>query len=148
MKNKPNSKIIIIVALVIFGLASFTYALYYKTTNTDKKSKEMSDVTAEKSANTKNTVDNLKKILFVEEDGKEPAIATIVDPEKVKKSNPDFYKNVEKDDMLVVYPSRAIIYRENKNQIINIAPIVSAPSVDGIKTDSLIDTSIQTNTKN
>jgi Na+-transporting NADH:ubiquinone oxidoreductase subunit NqrC len=75
------------------------------------------------------TLDKLKKVLLVEDfkdkDGKElkPAIAKVTDKEKVKESNKDFYKNVENDDVLVVFPNRAIIFREKDNKVINIAPI-------------------------
>jgi hypothetical protein len=75
------------------------------------------------------SLDKLKKVLLIEDlkdkDGKElkPAIAKITDKELVKKSNKDFYKNVENDDVLVVYPDRAIVFREKDNKIISIAPI-------------------------
>jgi hypothetical protein len=75
------------------------------------------------------TLDKLKKVLLVEDlkdkDGKElkPAIAKVTDKEKVKGSNKDFYKNVENDDVLLVFPDRAIIFREKDNKIINVAPI-------------------------
>jgi Na+-transporting NADH:ubiquinone oxidoreductase subunit NqrC len=80
------------------------------------------------------TLDKLNKILLVEDlkdkDGKElkPAIAKVTDKEKVKGSNAEFYKNVENDDVLVVFPNRAIIFREKDNKIINVAPIANQQS--------------------
>jgi cell division protein FtsB len=81
------------------------------------------------------TLDKLKKILLVEnmkdKDGKElkPAIAKVTDKEKVKESNKEFYKNVENDDVLIVFPDRAIIFREKDNKIINVAPIAPQQTV-------------------
>jgi hypothetical protein len=80
------------------------------------------------------SVSNLKKILLVnvekDKDGNEvkPAVAKITDKDKVKTSNPEFYKDVENDDTLIIYPTRAVVYREKDNKIINIAPIAPQPA--------------------
>jgi hypothetical protein len=136
MKNKLSSKLIIALSLLFVGLISAGSTFYYNTANTDRKAKEVLGATIDKNNEKKDTISNLKKILLIDGETKDPAIATVVDPEKVKKSNPDFYKNVEKDDTLIVYPNRAIIYRDAKNQIINIAPIVNPSNADGVKIDA------------
>jgi hypothetical protein len=52
-----------------------------------------------------------------------PSVASIVDSEKLRASNPGFYANAQNGDKLVIYSDRAIIFREQDNLIINIVPI-------------------------
>jgi hypothetical protein len=83
-------------------------------------------------------VTKLKKILYIEDtkdaEGKEerPAVAAIEDKEKVKKSNPEFYKNAENGDYLVIYKNRVIIYREGENKIMNIIPIAGSSNTPAV----------------
>jgi hypothetical protein len=148
MQFKNNSKINIIALFVIIGLASAGFTYYYYSVNADKKAKDILGATIDKNTEKKDTLNNLKKILLIDENTKDPAIATIVDPEKVKKSNPEFYKNVEKDDTLVVYPSKAIIFREDKNKIINIAPIVNSGNTEGIRAENITEIKNPTSSSN
>ena len=46
-------------------------------------------------------------------------------PEKLKASNETFYKDIQKGDYLIIFPKRAVVYRESNDQIINIAPIIN-----------------------
>jgi hypothetical protein len=124
---------IAILSGVVYG-GMFVYDNYIKTGSLFS-SQTKSEATGENTQKTAtNNLEKLKKILMIDEmtdkDGKsiEPAIATISDKELVKKSNPEFYKNVENNDMLVIYPSRVIIYRESENKIINVAPISASQS--------------------
>ena len=54
-----------------------------------------------------------------------PTVARVEDPEKLKTSNETFYKDIQKGDYLIIFPKRAIVYRESNDQIINIAPIIN-----------------------
>ena len=63
------------------------------------------------------------KIILLPTD-KQPTVAKVEDIDKLKKSNENFYRDVAKEDYLILYPDRAIIYRKKENKIINIAPIV------------------------
>jgi hypothetical protein len=119
---------IVILSGIVYG-GMFVYDNYLKTGSlfsAQSKSEAKADEANKKAAN---NLDKLKSLILIDEtldkDGKpvEPAIATINDKELVKNSNPEFYKNVENNDMLVIYPSRVIIYRESENKIINVAPI-------------------------
>jgi uncharacterized membrane protein YdfJ with MMPL/SSD domain len=117
MKNKSNfalAAVVILLAAALLGVGYFAY-------NQSKTIEKTKSATAEEKG--KSSLEKLKKIFYIEEDDKQPAIATVVDVDKLKKSNEVFYKNIQKDDTLIVYPSRAIIYRESANQIINVAPI-------------------------
>ncbi len=54
-----------------------------------------------------------------------PLVAKIVDVEKLR-SEQQFYKDAQNDDVLVIYPSvaKAIIYRASTNQIVNAGPLI------------------------
>ena len=75
---------------------------------------------------------NLDEVLLTESEA-EPTVARVEDPQLLRDANPDFYKNVEEGDYLILYPQRAIIFRNTENRIINVAPIIdtSQLSTDG-----------------
>lgn len=52
----------------------------------------------------------------------EPTVATIVDVEKLRVQNP-FYNKAENGDYLIVTPTRAILYREEENIILDVVPV-------------------------
>jgi hypothetical protein len=108
----------LLAALGIFGTVVF-YNKYQ-----DVKQNPGQAQKAQNSAETQRVLGELKKILRVDE-AEAPTVARVEDPAKLKTANAEFYKNVEKGDYLVIFPKRAIIYRESNNQLINIAPIIN-----------------------
>lgn len=52
----------------------------------------------------------------------EPTVATIVDVEKLQEQNP-FYEKAVNGDYLIVTPTRAILYREEDNIILDVVPV-------------------------
>ncbi len=63
----------------------------------------------------------------------EPTVATIVDVEKLREQNP-FYDKAENGDFLIVTPTRAILYREEENIILDVVPVQieqEAPAAEG-----------------
>lgn len=108
----------LLAALGIFGTVVF-YNKYQ-----DVKQNPGQAQKAQNSAETQRVLAELKKVLRVDET-EAPTVARVEDPAKLKKANAEFYKNVEKNDYLIVFPKRAVIYREQNNQIINIAPIIT-----------------------
>ncbi len=81
-------------------------------------------VEARNQQETESVVSALSSVLLIEGEDK-PTVARVEDPEKLKTANKDFYKNVQVGDYLVLYPQRAIIYRQAEKKIVNIAPIVN-----------------------
>jgi len=136
-KSKKLNKLIVNVGLVILIIAALGVLGYYGYTfkqEYDRIAKENATLKdPNKNAEVQlqqvqEIVGKLGKIIKIDDTDKQPAVATITDVEKLKASQPEFYKNAEKDDYLIVYPNRAIIYREQNNQIINIAPIIQPPA--------------------
>lgn len=111
---------LILVALLIAAIAAggFFYAKYRDVSSDPKKA-----VASKNASETKDVIDALNKILLTESD-KQPTVARVDQPETLKKSNTEFYKNVNVGDYLVLYPQRAIIFRRSENKLINVAPIV------------------------
>lgn len=52
----------------------------------------------------------------------EPTVATIVDVAKLQEQNP-FYEKAENGDYLIVTPTRAILYDETANKILDVVPV-------------------------
>lgn len=119
---------VVVVFLIAVGAAGYFYYQYNDIKNNTE------EAIAEKNQEDSNRVtDKLKVILFIPEEAGQPTVARVDDPEVLKKANPDFYKNAAVGDYLILYPNRAIIYRESSNQIINIAPIVNTDELTGNK---------------
>lgn len=54
-----------------------------------------------------------------------PTIASILDIDKVRSQNPEFYANARNGDYLIVFSDKAIIYRAQQRIIVNVFPILS-----------------------
>lgn len=75
---------------------------------------------------TQTVIDSVAKHILLTED-EDPMVATIVDVEALKEQNPEFYKYAKNDDNILIYSTRAIIYRSSTDMIINVAPVMSIP---------------------
>jgi hypothetical protein len=137
-----NLKLVILVLFIALLAAGYVIWMFYNnyqkvTAQNENLSSQLENPDLAKKANEEKAnevLGKLGKILLVEESKDsngsviKPAVATIQDKDKVKTSNPEFYKYVENGDYLIIYPTRAIIYRENENKIMNIAPIITPQS--------------------
>lgn len=108
------------VFLVISALggAGYSYMKYQ-----DLKSNSVSNYTDQSKIKSEQIIQDLGKVLLITEQDA-PTVARVDNPGLLMSSNPEFYKDVQVDDYIIVYTARAIIYRTSNNQIINIAPIV------------------------
>lgn len=117
-----NKKIMLALVVLLAVLGTFGTVVFYNKYQ-DVKQDPTQVQKAQNSADTQRVLTELKKVLRVDET-EAPTVARVEDPAKLKKANAEFYKNVDKGDYLIIFPKRAIIYREQTNQLINIAPIV------------------------
>lgn len=69
---------------------------------------------------------DLNKLILITEE-EEPTVATILDVEVLRQDNPEFYKNAQDGDILIIYSQRAIVFRRDKNMIVNVAPVFVQP---------------------
>lgn len=122
-QNPKSGKVgMIVLAILLFlavGAGVFIYMRYR-----DLQSDPKSAITEKNQAETDRVLSSLKKALLVGETDA-PTVARVEDPEKLKSSNQEFYKDIVKGDYLIIFPKRAIIYRESNDQIINVAPIIN-----------------------
>lgn len=123
-KKAPKSGKIIVIILALLlviavGAGAFIYMRYR-----DLQSDPKSAITEKNQAETDRVLTSLKQTLLIGETDA-PTVARVEDPEKLKSSNQEFYKDIVKGDYLIIFPKRAIIYRESNDQIINIAPIIN-----------------------
>ena len=124
VKKSSNKYIIWTVGIIILFLAVGS-SIYFYTKYQDVKSNPTQAITKKNSEETDQVLRDLKSILLISETDA-PTVARVEDPEKLRTSNPDFYRDIQKSDYLIIFPKRAIIYRESERQIINIAPIINA----------------------
>lgn len=123
-KKRSTKKLVLWIIGLMVLLGSIGTAGYFYMKYQDVKDDPKSVITEKNQAETTRVLESLKKNLLITETDA-PTVARVEEPEKLQKSNQEFYKDIQKGDYLVIFPKRAIIFRESINQIINIAPIIS-----------------------
>jgi hypothetical protein len=63
------------------------------------------------------------QLIILPEDLK-PNIATIENVGKLREKEPNFYKNANNGDKLLIYTDQVILYNPERNIIVNVAPII------------------------
>ncbi len=119
--TKKQALFTVLALLVVVGAAGTVY--FYQKYN-DVKNNPAEAQQAQNTEETSRILAKLKTLIKIDETDA-PTVARVEDAAKLKAANAEFYKNVEKGDYLVIFPTRAIIFRDSSNQIINIAPIIS-----------------------
>lgn len=136
VKTRSNKPLIAIMAGLLILALGFGGFMYYKYR--DISSDPSTAITEKNQEETTRVLEGLKKRLLISETDA-PTVARVEEPEKLKSSNQEFYKDVQKGDYLVIFPKRAIIYRETLDQIINVAPIINTADLK-TKTDTTTTT--------
>jgi uncharacterized protein HemX len=122
VKNKKTRAVIVALSVLLLVALGFGGYMYWKYR--DISSDPKSAITEKNQEETTRVLDGLKRRLLISETDA-PTVARVEEPEKLKASNQEFYKDIQKGDYLVIFPKRAIIYRESIDQIINLAPIIN-----------------------
>lgn len=58
----------------------------------------------------------------------EPSVASIIDVEKLREQNPEFYRDAKDGYKLVVYTDRAIIFDDINKKVVNMIPLQQDPN--------------------
>jgi hypothetical protein len=114
-----------LIALIVISLASAGTAAFLFKQNQDLLANPGTVSTKKNSEDTKRILEKLSKVMVIQETEK-PTVARVTKPELLKTNNKTFYKDVQSGDYLILYPKRAIIYREKTNIVVNVAPIINA----------------------
>lgn len=122
---------IFIIAIVVMLFAStvvsgaIAYAFYKEAqVNYDSSAADAMNQT-ESADQYAELIGKVRAAVLVPEDEK-PTIAAIADIEQVKTENPQFYADAQDGDIVLIFSTKAIIYRESAGMIINIAPVIRA----------------------
>lgn len=137
--NKSKMKFgwsILVVLTVVLSLGA---AVYFWNDARQAKQETPDAVAAKNLKETERVVNELSKILLLNAD-QDPTVARVEDPSVLQQSNPDFYKDIQVGDYLVLYPQRAIVYRSSETKIINIAPIVNTEQLQQSNEDQSTQT--------
>lgn len=117
----PIATLLAIVVVALGGLSFYLYTEYQDSQdeieslrNPENLERIQEDIVAQ-------TVDAVKQIAITPEE--DPTVATIIDAEALKTENPSFYADAQNGDKLLVFSTKAIIFREETNKIVNIAPV-------------------------
>jgi len=136
--------IIVTLVVIIIGVGAVALQLYFKNRSTAADQNGAAAIQANKAELAK-LIEAVGKLIVLPQ-GKEPTLATVSDPEKLK--DQAFFKNAVLGDKVLIYSraQKAILYSPSKNKIIEVAPInLSAPTT---ATPIPLATTTQTQTTN
>jgi hypothetical protein len=125
---------ILLIALVVLAVVLDTQRRKAQTElkNLTVRLEQLQGNNAANQEKAKSVVERVKKLMDIDT-SVEPTVATIVDVEKLRQQNP-FYDKAENGDFLIVTPTRAILYREEDNIILDVVPVqIEQPAADGQK---------------
>jgi hypothetical protein len=128
MKTKALFPILLI-ALVVLAVTLDTQRRKAQTElrNLTVRLEQLQGNNAANQEKAKSVVERVKKLMDIDV-SVEPTVATIVDVAKLREQNP-FYNKAENGDYLIVTSTRAILYREEDNIILDVVPVqIEAPA--------------------
>jgi uncharacterized protein HemX len=127
VSKKPpfNWKVVLVIVVLVLALGA---AFYFWNEANNAKDATPEAVAAKNQEESDRVINSLSLVLYTDSED-QPTVARIEDPEVLKAANEDFYKNAQTGDYLVLYPNRAIIYRESENLVVNVAPIINTDDI-------------------
>ncbi len=118
------TRVMVLLLVVALGAAAFFFVKYQ-----DASSDTPEAIAARNAEESAEVIAALGGVLLLNEEA-DPTVAKVDDAETLKEANPDFYADTVNGDYLVLYPTRAIIFRLEDKQIINVAPIINTSNID------------------
>lgn len=109
-KKRRKKKLVMILFFILAVFTVFFGYIFIKEYN------------APKGTHNEIIIQKLSKLIILPDEN--PDIATISDVKSLKESDSEFYKDSKDGDQLILYTSKAIIFREDQNIIVNVAPII------------------------
>jgi hypothetical protein len=83
-------------------------------------------------------IDCVKRHIIVNED-EEPYVRSISNIDLLRARNPNFYKDAERGDKVLIWSDKAVIYSERLDKIVAVATAVSSSSGNATSTDALFN---------
>lgn len=113
-----------VVAIVL--VAAGTYFLVLKPQQESAQAAADQAKQAQETEKYNNLVAKIKKTILVPDES--PTIATIANLTEVQKQNATFYADAKEGDTVIIFSTKALIYRESEDKIINVAPVTKEDS--------------------
>ena len=125
-KVKVVTVLLVVIILILVGLSAFLYYQVRMNQLELSKVKDPQYLQQLQQDSVQATKDKVSKLIVLPEG--DPTVATITDAEALKKDNPEFYKDAQNGDTLLIFQKKAILYRESTNIIVNVAPVFLEPT--------------------
>lgn len=130
MKAKALIPVLLIVLVVlVVVLDTKRRAAQRELKNLTVRLEQLQGNTQENQERARTIVQKVQQLMDIDT-SVEPTVATIVDVVKLRANNP-FYNKAENGDYLIVTPTRAILYREEENKILDVVPVQIEESAAG-----------------
>jgi len=133
-KRRKNNRMIIFVVIILAILGVFYLLFSYISAHRELRmlkdpaaQEEVAKIEADK------LVKTIGKLISLPED-QEPVVGTVNDANSLAEQQ-KFFINSQNGDKVLIYQSKAIIYRPSENKLINVGPVY----VDSTSTESNID---------
>ena len=118
-----------IVFIILAGAVAYLFWQNYQLRSPAYQNKLQSQINEQ-------LISEVAEIVLVPGD-EEPTIATITNADELRSANQEFYQDAQNDDKILFYSTRAIIYRESEDKVINLAPVTITPQdQQGLEQDS------------
>lgn len=153
-KNASKPFFLIIIVAIILIAAVVVLVQYFinggKKANTPNNSSQIEQTSQKQPiSDLKDLKKRVGQLIEINND-EEPTIATVNDPEILKQSQPDFYKNAEIGDRLLVWSDKAVLYSTKKDKLLSVMLINNkateqeiATTTDVINEEETIETTIE-----
>lgn len=125
-KSKFGVLFLAFLVLAFGGAAGYLYYQYSLSQKELTKLKDPKYISELQDQQVLATLDKLGAIMLLPEEN--PTVATIIDADALRTENDAFYKNAQNGDKLVIYTQQAILFREEENKVINVAPVFIEPN--------------------
>lgn len=159
LEDRPSKKPIFVLVLIIVMAASAVYLMMtgragFKKQETPKQQVGASDQVVQQNLS---LMDRVRKHILVKETD-QPRVYTINNIELVRQKNPEFYRDAEQGDKVLIWKDRAMIYSEKLDRLVAVAtatPLIrvssepsdsqevsgtpSAPSIDQLRASTTIE---------
>lgn len=119
-QKSPNTvkrllTVILVIIIFVVGVGA-GYMVY------NKLSEKNSNIDEGVDKQVTEILDEVGSIIFLPKD-ETPTVMSVMDVDSLKKENEEFYKDVIKGDILIIYSDKAIIFRREEKKIVNVAPV-------------------------
>lgn len=107
------------VLVLVAGLAALWYVPMYLS---QKKASASPERVALNTDQVQSLVQKVAAHIQVK-DGEQPTVATIQDVEILRAQNPDFYKDAQNGDRLLIWSDKAVLYSSSQDKLLAVLPI-------------------------